>query len=382
MKTSGKMGVVVTLGILTGLVLGWLARGWWWPEATPPATVASSGTRVVLPALRQPGEADHDATSDGGGKSRSLRRLIQQITTAESASELLSPFSPEQFDTFLARHQRGAGSLLTVYRITQDKALLREAYEKFPEDPRVAQEALGALDLSLEEELVMLEKVRQAHPDNPLADFLTSVALAKEGKTADTLRFLEVGLAKPGLDFGVKEQQLQAREAMMSIGLSSTEARVWGFMFNTSIVPDFIDIDKQARQEIQQRLQEGQEDEAFALAGRLLALGQRVDGSPDRSLFNEVVALRLKQGALAALPHDVEIGDTGQTAEQLLQASKAESRTMGAYIGSHNESVVWHLQHFDDAGVELYFQIAEERGERAALEWAEAYHGPAPTKER
>jgi len=125
---------------------------------------------------------------------------------------------------------------------------------------------------------------------------------------------------------------------------------------------------------------EGREDEAFALAGSLLGLGRRLEHSLGESLVGDVMGYACKINTLQALPKDVEIGDTGKTAEELFDLNQEEIDSFTTWTVGINDQIKWHLQNLDDAGVDLYFQIVEERGERAALEWAEAYHGPSPKK--
>lgn len=349
-----------------GLLLGWHASGWQWRESGKSAVAPPAVAGAVLPMLGQSG---------GGSQSASLRKLIEQVNYPEKYPDFHQQFSPAQFETYLERHQRNASSLLAVYRITKDEALLREAYERFPEDPQVALLVLTSLSLPLEDKLVMLEKVRHAHPGDPLGDFMTSVALAKEGKTAEAVPFFQAGLAKPRWDFSQKEQRLNLREALMSAGLPSTEARMLGFTLTwPGATGIFINVSNQGKREIEGLLQEGREDEAFTLAGQMLALSRRLEEYPQRTTTHEILAQNFKRGALYALPNDVEIGDTGQT----VQAVKEREKTRITDSYTLTNAYLWHMQHFDDAGVELFYQIVEERGERAALQWADAYHGPAP----
>lgn len=383
MKTSRKTVAVATLGILAGLVPGWLARGWWTPAAKDSATTEAREVGVVLPALGRPrgGGTDDDAASARGAQSASLRKLIAQLVGADSDAGL-ERFSSEQFDAYLQRHQRDARSLLAVYAFTGDTALLREAYEKHPENLLVAEGALASLGLSIEEKLALLEKVRTAHPDNALGDILTANVLGKEGRGEEGWRYLQSAFAKTNLDYGEREQRLALREAMMSVGKSPTEARLLGWTRHSALP---VEINKAAAagiKEMKQRLNDGREEEAFALAGPMLAFGQRLEQRPGANLMTELISRAIQRAILKSLPAEVEIGETGETAEQLFQKVDEQGKRVSRIASSSAESGMWHLQHFDEAGVELYFQIAEERGERAAFEWAEAYHGPAPTKEQ
>lgn len=58
---------------------------------------------------------------------------------------------------------------------------------------------------------------------------------------------------------------------------------------------------------------------------------------------------------LDVLLEEVEIGDTGQTAGELLRSIRAEAKTLNSYA----DGLEWDLRRLDGTGVELYFQIAE-----------------------
>lgn len=71
-----------------------------------------------------------------------------------------------------------------------------------------------------------------------------------------------------------------------------------------------------------------------------------------------------------------------QAVEQWAQIAKDEATAISFSIGAINNGVTWHLQNLDASGVELFCQLVEERGYHAALNWAEAYHGPAPVSQQ
>ena len=164
----------------------------------------------------------------------------------------------------------------------------------------------------------------------------------------------------------------------MSLGKSSLEARVVSY---SRVVPipteEFRAIGRAGMEEIKRLSAGGDIDESLQLSGQLLALGQRLHQERGRTAVASLTGLSVQARALHALPDNVEIGDTGRTPKQELAFLRAESISPPA---DWNASM-WHLQHFDEAGAELYFQIAEQRGDREALKWAETYNGPAPKQE-
>lgn len=379
MHSSRKLLLAATLGLLLGGALGWQARRIWLGPAAAPLEAAATG-RASLPDLAAGrGKAPQADAPRGRGPSASLQETLSQALTVGAGREKL--FTTEQFAGYLQRHQRDAKSLLTVYRITKDEALLREAYEKFPENPHIAAQALESLNLPLEEKLALVGKVRQAHPGDAWADMLQCSTLLKEGRLDEALDALRNGLGKPGFDLGYQSQELDLREALMSTGKSPTEARVLGLSW-PEYPSGLVELSSRGRERMEQLIEAGQEEEALALAGDLLGLGRRLEENGGQTLVAEVVGHAFKNNVLRALPQDVEMGDTGKIAEEFLQISEEEISAFSEGMKGFDERIKWHFQNLDDAGVELYFQILEQRGERAALEWAEAYHGPAPVPQK
>ena len=370
------------LGLVLGLLLRWHASAWK-GRAAHRHTALTESAPAAPPPVSGPRETDKAADATGAAASRgqgdSLRKLIGQLA-GDGEGSGMDTFSTDQFASYLERHQRDARSLLAVYAFTGDKALLREAYEKHPENLLVAEQALSSLDLSTDEKLALLEKVRAAHPDNALGDLMTANIFLKEGKKEEFMRLLQSGLGKTSLDYGEREQRLALREALMSVGKSPTEARVLSSLHHTPFPYQIHTAISSGRKEMQRMLKEGGEEQAFALAGQMLSFASHLGERKGSNMMEVLVAHSLRHAVLAGLPAEVEIGETRQTAGELLKVSDEKMNEYKAYSSAVTKDLDWHLQHFDEAGVELYFQIAEERGERAALEWAESYNGPAPVK--
>jgi hypothetical protein len=83
-----------------------------------------------------------------------------------------------QLEAYLAENRRSAESLVTAFRLTDDRALLLEAAEKFPRDPRVNFAGWFATlrnrDASPEERRQWLDAFKQSAPDNALANYLSA----------------------------------------------------------------------------------------------------------------------------------------------------------------------------------------------------------------
>ena len=81
-----------------------------------------------------------------------------------------------QVESDLRDNRRSAESLLAAFRATDDPALLREAVEKYPNDPRVNFVAYFAFrnESSPEDRRQRPEAFKQSAPDNALANCLSA----------------------------------------------------------------------------------------------------------------------------------------------------------------------------------------------------------------
>src|SRR6185436_15731234 len=95
----------------------------------------------------------------------------------------------EQLEPFVNKHHRGVDALLGALRASSDDSYLKEAKERFPNDPRV-QFAAAYKSESPEERQSWLEKLKQSAPDNSLANYLLAGERFKEGKSEGALREL------------------------------------------------------------------------------------------------------------------------------------------------------------------------------------------------
>lgn len=164
----------------------------------------------------------------------------------------------------------------------------------------------------------------------------------------------------------------------MSLGKSPLEAQVWGLVHGYEAYPFLLcrELARPAAEAIKNLQTADNTDAALSVAGDLLALAGQIANEPSRTLMGELVSHSLEASALKSLPPDVEIGESGQTAAERL----AELKNLKSDISHSAGAIPWHLAHLDEPGLDLYLQVLDQRGEREAIKWAEAYHGPAPQR--
>ena len=132
---SLKTAIFVIAGLMV-LGFGLLNRSRRTVPAPPPEqTQPVSTRRVVKPRLPAPRMSVTAAPAPGV--------LPNELEQTNAFARLLNndgkppKLSRAQVEAYVAENRRSAESLLAAFRLTHDRALLQEAAEKYPNDPRV-----------------------------------------------------------------------------------------------------------------------------------------------------------------------------------------------------------------------------------------------------
>jgi len=115
---------------------------------------------------------------------------------------------------------RDAASLMAVRDIVGKKAIMQEAAEKFPNDPRVCMDMITRE----EDRDLWIERLISAEPDNPAGFLLKADALAKSGKAEEAIEAMRKAAALSGrLNWHLRERVSAVREAALAIGVPAWE---------------------------------------------------------------------------------------------------------------------------------------------------------------
>jgi hypothetical protein len=226
----------------------------------------------------------------------------------------------EQIESYLKENHRGAASLLAIARVTGDKSFLKEAMEKFPDDPRVAFDAVFFGSGSADERRQWVEKFKQNAPDNALAGYVSALDYFKSGQTDQAVQELVAASAKPRFQDYFWDQVQSAEEAWRSSGYSELDARWLGT--SQSLLPHLTQL-KQLNQSIMDVAtayrQAGDDVSAQAAVQYNLQLGERLAQSPTDPLITQLVGIAIQRNALSALDPNSPYGTTGQTVADRLE---------------------------------------------------------------
>ena len=222
----------------------------------------------------------------------------------------------DKVEPYLKENQRSAGSLVAAFRVTGDMAFLKEAEEKFPNDPRVAFAAAFNSD-SPEERRQWLDAFKQSAPDNALANYLSALDYFKAGQTDQAVQELIAASDKPQCQDYSLEYIQDDEEAYLAAGHSVAEAKALAaeelqrpqLGQVKQLGHDIVDLATSYRQA---------GDEASAQAALQMAtnVGHRYeDASHKDYVINDSLGVAVEFYALEVMDPNSSYGDNGQTVQ-------------------------------------------------------------------
>ena len=128
-------------------------------------------------------------------------------------------------EEYLTKAGRTAPNLLSAYRSSGDAGLLREAMEKFPNNPQVAFEAVVRPDLSTEERATWLNRLKIQHPTTPLAIILSALDAFKTGHNEQALQELTAAADKHHFQDYTLERSQNDQDLYLASGYSLAESK-------------------------------------------------------------------------------------------------------------------------------------------------------------
>ncbi|MBI3851516.1 MAG: hypothetical protein HY298_14755 [Verrucomicrobia bacterium] len=287
--------------------------------------------------------------------------LIARLFNRDDVNEL----SPQQLEAYLKYNRRSAASLLAADRTTGDRTFLREAMEKYPNDPRV-DFAAWLRSESPEERRRWLDTFKQSAPDNALANYLLARDYFKSGQSDQAVQELLASGSKPIQDYALDFIQ-NSEEAYRSAGYSDAEAKAMAT--SSLLLPQLtefkqvglslVDLAKAYRQA---------GDEASAQAAFQMAsnLGQRLDDSGTLTLIQSLVGIAVQRNVLNAMDPNSPYGDSGQTVQNQIDALNQRR----ASLNDITKQAQALLPTMSEQDLNTYFDRLKLFGEAATLRWA------------
>lgn len=280
--------------------------------------------------------------------------------------------TPEQIDAYLKQNHRSAASLLAVYRSTGDAALLREALEKYPNDPKVNFAAVFDKTATPAELRDRLEAFKKSAPDNSLPNYLSALNYFNSGDSTKAVQELNAARGKSGFQDYSWDFVQNAEEAWRSAGYSEAETKMiatWQLMLPQ--LGQLSDLDHQVVNLAQAYAQAGDITSAQAALQMNISLGQSLDGSARNPLITQLVGLAIERDSLAAMDPNGVYGSDGTTVKQRLDQLTQQSASIKA-LCQQMDTLQESMSPQDWIN---YNERTKTFGEMNALQWLLAKYG-------
>ena len=279
--------------------------------------------------------------------------------------------SAEQLAAYLQKHHRSAESLLAAFHATGDPALLREAMEKHPDDPRVAftayyrAEPYDSKNPASPERRQWLEALAKAAPDNALPNYLAAFDSFRAGQTDQAVQELFAASQKTKFQDYSREFMQNAEEAYLAAGWSDVEAKgqacytapAWSLWDLSQTGPKLAELAGLYRQGGDEASAQAVEQISLNLSHSLTGLGP--------GIMWELNGIGIERSILRAMDPNSILASTGQTVQNRLDAlnqRKAALRKLGKQSGEL-------LPTLSDQDAARFFDRSKTFGEEAAVQW-------------
>jgi hypothetical protein len=325
--------------------------------------------RLRLPALRiTPTTAPAESAEDLRPTNLYTRLVNGDVPT----------LSPEQLNTYLTQNQRNAESLLAAFRASSDTNYLKEAQEKFPNDPRVAYAAVFKSD-SPEERSQWLARLKQTDPGNALPNYFSALDAFKSGQMDRAVEEITAATGKQQFQDYTMEFLQNAEEAYRSVGYSDADAK--SIAATQLLLPDLKELRDLGRQMVSlanSYRQSGDSASADAALQMDIALGQRFAGYPGEPLIDRLVGIAIERDALTTMDPNTSYGSSGQTVQDRL--TQLDSTRQSLKSLAQQETGLF--QRMSDADVVSYWDRWRAFGYEPTMRWALRKYGQQQVENR
>ena len=277
-----------------------------------------------------------------------------------------------QADAYLKANGRKSANLLAAYRTSGDPKLLKEAMEKFPDDPQVAFEAVISADLSNDERSKWAKSLEQSDPKNALANYLSAYFAFSSGQTENALQELSGASGKTIQDYSIN-RILDDEDVYQSAGYSAAEAETASSM---SLLLGQLAPMKQVGLSLVALAstynQSGDPASAQAALQTALTMAQQLQSQASGvGLITPLVGMAVERIALNGMDPNAAYGDNGQTVQDQINALTQSRQAISDLV----KQVEPLMPDLTDQELADYTNRRMVFGEFAAMQWLVSKYG-------
>ena len=297
-------------------------------------------------------------------------RNLYAITTNKAQPKLTAA----QVESYLSANRRNAASLLAAYRTTEDPALLKEAMQKYPDDPQVGFEAAIRKEATSEERRQWLDTLKQSAPENALPNYLSALDHFKAGQTDQAVQDLIAASGKTQFQDYSRDRMQADEEAYLAAGYPVAEAQV--VATSHLLLPQLVqvrDLSGKILDLANSYQQAGDEASRQAALQIAVNLGRRYsDGSGGEVLIAQLLGIAVERTALGAMDPNGAFGANGLTVQNRID-QLAQQRAAIRELGQQADPL-W--QSMSEQDWISYHNRSAAFGEEAAMRWLVGKYGP------
>jgi hypothetical protein len=251
--------------------------------------------------------------------------LTNSVSADDEENNAPEKLSREQIEAYLLKTKRSPESLLNAFAETGDTNFLAEAVKNHSDNPFVQWTMLNQ-ELSPEERMQWLAKLKVSSPDNALPNYLSALDAFKAGKTDQAL--VEIDSASKKKLSSFEQERTQSREEMYLLsGYSPLEAKEK--TSQTLLLPNLREMKQLSEQigELQQKYKlAGDDGSNQQLATVGVEIGRKYSDTSSPFLINYLVGNAMENIALNSLDSGTYYEFLGETAGERIQEIKNEKK--------------------------------------------------------
>lgn len=347
----------LTLAMMLAMAVGYLASR----VAVPNTRSELKTSKRSKPSLPAPKGATSEMASSSTREAPATNSsLLERLLKGDSVKITVA-----QLQGYLAQNKRDAESLLTASRLTDDLALLREAAQRFPNDPRVQLDLAMRSNSDAERQRAIAALVT-ADPANALGNYLAAGEAFNANNPDEAVRQLDDANARAALDDYMMLNVQSAEDAYLAAGYDAVSAKAVA-MFGSSLghATKLRELGVKMSDLAKLYASHGDVDSAQAISEMGIALGQRIQSSMSKFLISDLVGMSIEKRFLEGLDPSSVMDSQGVTVQQRL-AQIAEHK---ALVGQLSRSVDPTSSQWSPQILTQYLERVKVFGEVAAMQW-------------
>ena len=308
--------IVGTVGIVIGLFAGQLLRR--------PGTGSGSETPVAnRPTLTGITQKVAPAQMSDGDKNRPVgKRLL-------SGDHLSQPAADEATITaYLERHGHSKDALVAAALLSSNPAYLREAAERYPDDPNIQLLVIGS-DAFSEDRSEWIERFKKSQPDNAVAALLLGGDLLARGDVENGLAELRLAAGQTTHNDFAAEGALAMQSALIEFGIPPLEMKLRTLPVHAIRHLQQLQAGAKSLQTLAENATSPEEKTELATLG--VALGNHMtQGEANRAGINRLVGYSIESQFLNMLDPDLDSPSFPESPAAMLREVEADTAQLKA----------------------------------------------------